>query len=122
MLFTDGSFEMRHLKKRSQFLNAARGTRLPGRFFVLQKADAEFETAGIGLTVTKRTGNSPERNRIKRRLRAAVLACRSGFVAGHDYVLIGRRKVLNAKFSSLVSHLDRALKNMHKTKQRDKTS
>ncbi|MCF6326800.1 MAG: ribonuclease P protein component [Devosiaceae bacterium] len=107
---------MRHLQKRSQFLNAARGTQIPGRFFVLQKAKAQFEDCGIGFTVTKRMGNSPERNRIKRRLRAAVLACRPGFVAEHDYVLIGRRKILGAKFSTLVNNLENALRQVHSNK------
>jgi len=107
---------MRHLKKRTQFLNAARGTKISERLFVLQKAKAEFEDFGIGFTVTKRMGNSPERNRIKRRLRAAVLACRLGFVAGHDYVLIGRRKILGAKFSTLVNNLENALRQVHSNK------
>jgi len=107
---------MRHLKKRSQFLSAARGTKIPGRFFVLQKADAKFEDCGIGYTVTKRMGNSPERNRIKRRLRAAVLACRTRFVGKYDYVLIGRRKILGAKFSTLVDNLENALRQMHSNK------
>ena len=107
---------MRHLKKRSQFLNAARGIRIPGRLFVLQKARSEFEDCGIGYTVTRRMGNSPERNRIKRRMRAAVLACRSGFVARHDYVLIGRRKILDAKFSTIVDSLENALRLVNKNK------
>ncbi len=107
---------MRHLKKRSQFLNAARGTKFSGRLFVLQKAAAEFEDSGIGFTVTKRIGNSPERNRIKRRFRAAVMACKSSFVSQHDYVLIGRRQALNAKFSTLVSNLEQALQYVHRIK------
>ena len=47
----------------------------------------------MGFTVTKQTGNSPERNRIRRRLRAAAKACENRFEAQHDYVLIGRRDV-----------------------------
>jgi len=108
---------MRHLKKRSQFLNAARGTHLSGQLFVLQKARSEYDDYAIGYTVTKRTGNSPERNRIKRRLRAAVFACKSRFIAQHDYVLIGRRKALSAKFSTLVKNLEYALEHVHKKQQ-----
>ncbi len=101
---------MRHLKKRFQFLNAARGTRFAGRFFVLQSTPVACEDAGIGYTLTKRTGNSPERNRIKRRLRAAVAACQDKFQSGHDYVLIGRRDALGVPFSTLVEKLEHALK------------
>ena len=68
---------------------------------------------GIGFTVTKKTGNSPERNRIKRRLRAAVMACANLFQPQHDYVLIGRRKALETPFAELVSELENALVRIH---------
>lgn len=106
---------MRHLKKRFQFLNAARGTRSAGRFFVLQSTQVENIDWGIGYTVTKKMGNSPQRNRIKRRLRAAVLICKNQFVDQHDYVLIGRRDVLSVPFTTLVNKLETALKKTHKT-------
>lgn len=87
-------------------MRAARGKKLSGRFFSLQTVASEQinagEGAGIGLTVTKREGNSPERNRIKRRLRAAVAANFSAFVDCNDYVLIGRRTILSASFDDVV--------------------
>ncbi len=107
---------MRRLKKRFQFLNAARGTRFAGRFFVLQSVRTDLEDCGIGYTVTKRTGNSPERNRIKRRLRAAVLSCKTEFHNQHDYVLIGRRDALGVNFSTLVQKLEHALEYTHRQK------
>jgi ribonuclease P protein component len=101
---------MRHLKKRAQFLKAARGKRFAGRFFVLQAVPVqEHDDAGVGFTVTKRVGNSPERSRIKRRLRAAVHTCQNQFADQYDYVLIGRRAVLNAPFTTLVEKLEHAL-------------
>lgn len=102
---------MRQLKNRAQFVRAARGQKLRGRLFSLQTVTTEQNNtdqskggsgAGIGLTVTKREGNSPERNRIKRRLRAAVAKCHSAFVDCNDYVLIGRRSILSASFEELV--------------------
>ena len=104
---------MRQLKKRSQFLNAARGERFSGRYFVLLAVGADQDQPGIGFTVTKRVGNSPERSRIKRRLRAAVLACQNQFQSRHDYVLIARRAVLQAPFSVLVQKLKHALIHLH---------
>jgi len=76
---------------------------------------------GIGYTVTKKTGNSPERSRIKRRLRAAVEACASQFHPQYDYVLIGRREALGEPFIGLVNHLSALLTNVH-AKQQDTTS
>src|SRR5690606_9895662 len=82
---------LRRLTKRSQFQRAARGNRAGRSAFGLQAVAAPDPVPGIGFTVTKKTGNSPERNRIKRRLRAAVAACARDFHADHDYVLVGRR-------------------------------
>ena len=100
---------MRQLKNRAQFVRAARGQKLRGRLFSLQAVASELnqtgQGAGIGLTVTKREGNSPERNRIKRRLRAAVHASHSAFADCNDYVLIGRRSILSASFDELVQSI-----------------
>ncbi|MCB9993001.1 MAG: ribonuclease P protein component [Hyphomicrobiaceae bacterium] len=97
---------MRHLKHRAQFVQAARGAKSNGRFFVLQAAASAFSEPGVGYTVTKRTGNSPERNRIKRRLRAAVRQKAELFATNTDYVLIGRQAALYAQFNDLLDALD----------------
>lgn len=107
---------MRRLFKRAQFLKAARGSKVARRGFVLQAVAVADPVPGVGFTVTKKTGTATERNRIKRRLRAAVSACSSRFVAGHDYVLIGRRESLNEPFNALVSGLDTALERIHSPK------
>ncbi len=105
---------LRRLTKRSQFLRAARGNRAGRSAFGLQAIAAEDEPqAGIGFTVTKKTGNSPERNRIKRRLRAAVTACARDFVPGHDYVLVGRREALDEPFAKLVADLGALITRVH---------
>src|SRR5262245_7890215 len=104
---------VRRLTKRSQFLRAARGNRAGRSAFLLQAIASEDEGPGIGFTVTKKLGNAPERNRIKRRLRAAVRACESGFRPRHDYVLVGRREALGMPFEKLVSDLGSAISKIH---------
>lgn len=105
---------LRRLTKRGQFLNAARGTRAGRTAFSLQAiAVDDGSEPGIGLTVTKKTGNSPERNRIRRRLRAALRACGDQFQPQHDYVLVGRREALTLPFSKVVSDLSSAIAKVH---------
>lgn len=104
---------MRRLKKRAQFLRAARGKKIARRGFVLQAVPVVDPLPGVGYTVTKRVGNSPERNRIKRRLREAVRHCADRLVAGHDYVLIGRRESLSEPFDALTRDLGKALARIH---------
>jgi ribonuclease P protein component len=108
---------LRRLKKRAEFVRVARGSRVGRSAFSLQASDRELVEPGVGFTVTKQTGNSPERNRIRRRLRAAVRACESGFHAQHDYVLVGRREALSMPFDRLVHELGGAIPKVHARKK-----
>ncbi len=109
--------KMRILKNRAQFLRVAKGRRIANKSFSLQMIKLLSETsqmqAGIGYTITKKIGNSPERNRIKRRFRAAVEKCADYFHSKHDYVLIGRRKALSQPFNELVNDLKKSIYNIH---------
>ena len=96
---------LRRLKKRPEFLAAARGKRVGRSAFSLQANGRDRAVPGLGFTVTKQTGNSPQRNRIRRRLRAAAEACAKGFEPQHDYVLVGRREALSMPFERLVDDL-----------------
>jgi len=111
-----GRSSLRQLTKRSQFLKAARGNRAGRPSFALQAVVAVDDDAGIGLTVSKQCGNAPQRNRIKRRLRAVVGACAASFRPQHDYVLIGRREAIAAPFDELVKDLDSLIKRVHAPK------
>jgi ribonuclease P protein component len=107
---------LRRLTKRSQFLRAARGNRAGRSSFSLQAIDGAAELPGLGYTVTKKTGNSPQRNRIKRRLRAAAATCAGQFKPQHDYVLVGRTEALTAPFAALVRDLEALLERVHTSK------
>ena len=104
---------LRRLKQRAQFTKAARGNRAGRSAFGLQVAPSAHPDAGVGFTVTKKVGNSPERNRMKRRLRAAAAACARDFVPGHDYVLLARREALSLPFARLVADLGGLISRVH---------
>lgn len=110
---------LRRLVKRSQFQRAARGNRAGRSAFGLQMVAVDAAEPGIGFTVTKKTGNSPQRNRIKRRLRAAVTACARDFVPHHDYVLVGRREALSEPFAKLVDDLAALIQRVHTPRSTD---
>ena len=110
---------LRRLIKRSQFQRAARGNRAGRSAFGLQVIAVDDTSPGIGFTVTKKTGNSPQRNRIKRRLRAAVTACARDFVPHHDYVLVGRREALSEPFAKLVADLGALITRVHTPRSND---
>jgi ribonuclease P protein component len=110
---------LRRLKRRSQFLRAARGNRAGRSAFGLQAIASAESEPGVGFTVTKKVGNSPERNRMKRRLRAAAAACARDFVPGHDYVLLARREALSQPFEKMVADLCSLIARVHDTKSGD---
>ena len=104
---------LRRLRKRAQFLSAAKGRRAGRTAFSLQAVTVENAEPGLGFTVTKKVGNSPQRNRIKRRLRAAARACEARFQPQHDYVLVGRPEALTEPFAKVVTDLSSAIAKVH---------
>ncbi|MBA5776203.1 ribonuclease P protein component [Stappia sp. F7233] len=119
------------LKKRSEFLAVQKGGRQHRRAFVLQSlvrgsaADAvaaevpagatraragHAPQARVGYTVTKKVGNAVVRNRIKRRLRAAMAKVGDCARPGTDYVIVGRQSALTQKFTDLATDLAQCLR------------
>lgn len=96
------------LKKRAEFLTVAKGSRRHCGAFSVQAANAALGMPRIGYTVTKAVGNAPERNRIRRRLRAAVRKLANNAVNA-DFVIIGRRDLLKLDFRALTGHLADAM-------------
>jgi ribonuclease P protein component len=102
------------LRRRADFQRVARGRRANAESFALQaraRAEAEIGEASprVGFTVTRKIGGAVERNRIRRRLKAA-LAAASAIApdARSDYVLVARRPALTRRFAALVADVERA--------------
>jgi ribonuclease P protein component len=99
------------LRKRAEFLAVRRGEKRRGRLFLLEVLD-RGDTGGprVGFTVTKKVGNAVTRNRIRRRLKEAVRTHAAGDMAdGNDYVIVGRRDVLDVPFGALKAELSRRI-------------
>lgn len=99
------------LKKRADFLAAAKGGRCARATMVLQcRRRTDDGAARFGFTVTKKTGGSVERSRMRRRLKEAVRMLSPQLArAGHDYVVIARRAALEARFSRILGDLEACL-------------
>lgn len=101
------------IKLRSAFLACGKGKRLHVGAFSLQAASRQpADTNGprFGLTVTKKEGNSPTRNRIRRRLREVLrLTPDLPAAAGTDYVLVARKESLKLPFATLQQEAIRAI-------------
>lgn len=106
------------LKKRSDFLKAARGRKVVCDSLILQaRARAADEATGIrvGFTTSKKVGNAVARNHARRRMREIVrLVMPQHGKDGFDYVLIGRAgRTGSQNFEALQAELRRALNTLH---------
>jgi ribonuclease P protein component len=107
------------LKNRPDFLRAARGVRKVSTGLTLEVCPTP-ETAAkqgrlrVGFTASRKVGGSVERNRAKRRLRAAAAAVLP--LSGRertDYVLVARPNTLSRPFEALLEDLTAALTAAH---------
>ena len=113
------------LKKRRQFLALNGGARGFSSVLVLQARARDYPGAGeaegprFGFTVTKKVGNAVARNRIRRRLKAAVAALSpDALKPDHDYVVIAKASAQTAPFDVLTNALDRSLAEAHRRQSR----
>lgn len=118
--------QVARLKKRSEFLRLRGGARFATPSFVMETrprtaAAPSPATARFGFTVTKKLGGAVVRNRIRRRLKAAV-ALVAGTLAlpHHDYVIVARPQALDRPFDDLKKDLERALQRVHHPAAADK--
>lgn len=128
------------LKKRAEFQRVRGGGRATSAAFVLEgkqrpqsgplvptasgllkpnpasRSSRLYSLSGprFGFTITKKIGNAVIRNKIRRRLRAALVEI-SPLVArpDTDYVLVARRPAADQNFASLVADLKTAFERVH---------
>lgn len=113
---------LKRLKTRREFLRVARARHsfaAPGLVLQVWRRDDRNDgdaaaTVGevrVGFTVSRKVGGAVERNRARRRLRAAAEQVFADHAeSGRDYVVIGRRATLRRPFDALVDDLETALK------------
>ena len=118
------------LKQRAEFVAVAKGRRVNLPALTIQalrrRSDAvpsgdRFETVikgpRFGLTVTNKTGNSPERNRMRRRLREVLRLGDLPYQDTYDYVIVARRAILSLPFAELGAEVSRALRRVHEPRK-----
>lgn len=96
------------LQNRSDFLRIQKaGTKWISHGLILQAAQGEDNKIRYGLTVSKKLSKSAvRRNRIKRRLRAAVCDVLPLYARpGYDFVLIGRQETATRPYAQLCQDL-----------------
>lgn len=108
------------LKSRSEFLAVRGGLRASVPVCLLEAKARPAErsiTTGprFGFTVTKKLGGAVTRNRIRRRLKAAITQLAAHEAKdGFDYVLVARQAAHDRPFHDMLADLTRAFRGVHK--------
>ena len=108
------------LRKRAQFLRVRGGGRYSGPAFVLEgKARAADDPAPaearFGFTVTKKLGTAVVRNRIRRRLKAAIAETASAHAEPRfDYVVVAREAALDRPYKDLIAEFVAAFRRINR--------
>ncbi|PNG25895.1 ribonuclease P protein component [Methylocella silvestris] len=103
------------LKRRADFVRAAKGKRFHAKGFTLQAVErSESERAPapprFGFTVTKKVGGAVVRNRIRRRFKEALRTAEALPARPcRDYVIVARIEALRLAFATMQVELSRAI-------------
>lgn len=99
------------LKRHKEFrYTYARGRSQSLSLFTLVYAKSRNETVRVGLSVSKRIGNAVQRNRAKRRMRAALTPFITHIAGGFNVIFVARQEVLTAPFSELSRQMESLLR------------
>ena len=102
------------LKKRKDFLKAAKGYKVVTNGLVLQAALSfclgKKDCCFVGYTTSKKIGKATVRNFVRRRLRAVVQKIMpENALPGVDYVLVGRHNTADLNFEYLCNKIKSAV-------------
>lgn len=117
------------LTRRADYLAAAKGRRFHTPRLTLQGIARAPDVGGVagprfGLTVSRKVGTATERNRVKRRLRAAlreIAATQGDRLAAkdaYDFVVVARRDILSAEFPVLLIDIVDAIEGLERPRGR----
>ena len=94
------------LKKNKDFqLVYKKGKSLANRHIVIFVLKNAKGTNRLGISASKKIGKAVVRNKQRRRLKEAFKALETGFLPGHDIVILPRTEILEADFTEIKSGL-----------------
>lgn len=90
------------IKKNSDFTKAyKKGDSKVHAFLVLYQCPNQLETYRVGISVSKKVGNSVVRSRVKRLVKEVCRLNTQGFKNGQDYVFVARVRMKDASYKDV---------------------
>jgi len=95
------------IRKRKDYLKTYRnGTRIDSKYFIIILSRNQSGTKRLGITVTKKIGNSVKRNRIKRLLREFFRLNKNKLPDLQDIVIIVKKEIPSLKYQDVCVELE----------------
>jgi len=95
------------IRKRKDYLKTYRnGTRIDSKNFIIILSRNQSGTKRLGITVTKKIGNSVKRNRIKRLLREFFRLNKNKLPDLQDIVIIVKKEIPSLKYQDVCVELE----------------
>jgi ribonuclease P protein component len=105
------------IRRRPEFERVYKaGAKAHGRFMTVFVLPNDGPAARLGVAATRKIGSSVDRNRAKRLAREVFR--RHKMEAGHDIVIVPRREMLDAPFTSLEADYHAALERSERQSRR----
>ena len=110
------------LKRHKDFRYTYRsGKSVSSRLFSLIWARNRLDAVHIGFSVSKKIGNSVQRNRAKRRLRACVTPLLDSIRKGTNLIVVARPEVLTVPFAEMQKQMSELLKRARLLEEKNET-
>jgi ribonuclease P protein component len=104
------------LRKRSEFLKLAdRGKKIQDQYFIAVYSQNRIQKSRLGVTVARKVGNAPTRNRIKRLSREYFRLNRQTITGHWDINIIAKKKAANLPSEQAFLSLKNILHNISRS-------
>lgn len=102
--------------KRSEFLRLSiLGKKIQNRYFIVIFSPGRFQRTRLGVTVTRKIGNAPTRNRIKRFSREYFRLNRYNITGHWDINIIAKKKAADLSSERAFLSLKKVFKNISRS-------
>lgn len=94
------------LKKNDDFRNVyRRGKSVADKYFVMYVSENHMDINRLGISVSKKTGNSVVRHRLKRLIKESYRRNESVFNSGLDIVVVVRKAAVDIRYDTVTRSL-----------------
>ena len=109
--------KLNSLKKSDHFKHVLKGKKVNSEYFSIFASknflNCDRKKMNISFVMKKKIGNAVKRNKIKRKLKAAVqkiLEKKTEVNLNYTYIIFGKKKIYSDKFHSLLKEMDTTFK------------